>query len=80
MKTILLANLSDERKEELRREFESSAILRNRVAEVLKGKIESNRAATRSQDAYDKPAWPYLQADVVGYERALSEVISLLSK
>jgi hypothetical protein len=79
MKTSLTAGLSAQEKNELERDFHASAHLRNRIIDVLKDKAESNRRDTRSKDRYVEASWAYLQADSIGYERALFEVISLLS-
>lgn len=45
------------------------------LVEILKEKNQSKRI---SSDSYNKPAWSEFQADANGYERALTEVISLL--
>jgi hypothetical protein len=79
MKTILTAGLSDLQSEEVTREFSQSGVLRERLIDVLNGKKESLRSEVRSKTSYESPSWAYLQADANGYERAISEVISLLS-
>jgi hypothetical protein len=79
MKTILTAGLSDLQSEEVTREFSQSGVLRERLIDVLNGKKESLRSEVRSKASYESPSWAYLQADANGYERAISEVISLLS-
>lgn len=78
MKTILLKGLSEQHADEMRQKFAASAHIRNRVIEVLREKIHTNNKATRTKDAYGVANWAFLQADGVGYERALTEVISLL--
>jgi hypothetical protein len=78
MKTSLTKGLDVEKTKELKVEFASSTFLRERLRQLLDEKIQTNRTATTSKDAYGNPNWAYLQADAVGYERALKEVISLL--
>ena len=79
MKQSWITGLKDEHKEEMKREFISSALLRARLTNLAANKIEESRIATRSKNNYENASWAYLQADQIGYERALSEIISLLS-
>jgi hypothetical protein len=79
MKTIITAGLSKVQSEEVTREFNQSAVLRERLIDVLNGKKESLRSEVRSKTSYDSPSWAFFQADSNGYERAISEMISLLS-
>lgn len=78
MKTILTAGLDEQKKKEVTQDFVGAVALRAQLSKVLEGKIASNRKDTFSKDAYASPSWAYLQADNVGYERALREVISLI--
>lgn len=79
MKIAWTSGLSKERAAEMRREFASSAILRERLIKLANDKIENRRRVSRSTEMYDKAAWAYHQADSIGYERALCEIISLIS-
>ena len=79
MKTAWTKGLTGERREEMEREFDSSALLRSRLTSLLEEKIDTNRLTARGVKCYENPAWPYLQADARGYERALYEIISLIS-
>lgn len=79
MKTSITSGLSKEKAEEVVREFNASGILRDRLIDVLNVKKESLRTEVRSKTSYDNPSWAYFQADANGYERAISELISLLS-
>lgn len=79
MKTSITSGLSKEKSEEVVREFNASGILRDRLIDVLNVKKESLRTEVRSKTSYDNPSWAYFQADANGYERAISELISLLS-
>lgn len=79
MKTSWTKGLSPDKKEEIKREFDASGILRERLKLILEEKMEVARKGSLSKDAYQSPNWAYLQADAVGVQRALEEVISLLS-
>jgi hypothetical protein len=78
MKTVWTKGLSEQQKEEIRGAFNGSANLRSRLTAILNEKIESRRKDSIGVDKYNSPGWAYIQADTVGYERALNEVISLI--
>lgn len=78
MKLTWTADLPEERQREIERSFHASYITRQRLEEILRDKINTARKATRSNDRYTSPSWAYQQADSIGFERALEEVISLL--
>jgi len=78
MKTSITAGLTKEKEAEVKASFLSSLAFRERLEEVLRKKIDSNNKSTRSKDAYGIANWAYLQADAVGYERALEEICALL--
>lgn len=46
-----------------------------RLSDILTRKVKSNS----SQD-YDKASWPFYQADNNGYNRALTEVLTLIKE
>ena len=79
MKTVWTKGLDKEHINELRGDFTSSLVTRKRLEVLLSGKISDALKGTRTKDGYDCPNWAYKQADSVGYQRALHEVISLLS-
>lgn len=80
MKVSLLKGLNTEQqKEEMGLIFSHSSLLRKQIAKVLLDKVNTNNTATRTKDAYGISNWAFLQADAVGYERAMREVVALLS-
>lgn len=79
MKTTWFGGMNASQKEIMRSEFNSSAGLRLRLAELLKDKIDAKRTTVRGDDMYSVPNWELRQADAIGYEKALLEVISLIS-
>lgn len=79
MKTTWTKGLENDKKEELKGDFLRSHYIRIRLIDMLNEKIDTNRTATRTKDNYDKPNFGVIVADSIGYERALTEVISLLT-
>ena len=78
MKLTWTADIPEERRKEIERAFHSSGVLRERLAEILTDKVKNVRKAMRGVDRYKDASWPYFQADAIGYERALEEIISLV--
>ena len=77
MKTTWTAGIDDEqRKVDIKSAFKSSTVVRKRLKEICDTKTTSS--FNTSKDQYDTPNWTYLQADMVGYHRALKEISSLL--
>ena len=80
MKLAWTKGLSAEAKEAIRKEFEASGLLRERVNTIIQDKINSARKESTLKSSYDNPNWAYLQADLVGFVRALEELQSIFSK
>lgn len=80
MKTVWTKGMDEKRKEEMQKEFQSASALRSRLTELLESKIAVANSELRTKSNYEEPSWAFKQADGIGYERALYEVISLLSK
>jgi hypothetical protein len=77
MKTLWTAGIKDEqRKSDIESAFKSATVVRKRLRELCEAKTVSS--FNTSKDQYDTPNWTYLQADMVGYHRALKEICSLL--
>lgn len=49
------------------------------LRKIILHKLESKHAERRSKKAYEHPNWPYYQADLVGAERELEELLDLLT-
>lgn len=56
----------------------NSVSLFERLKEIIDNKIDTARKEGLSSKSYDKPSWPMYQADKVGYERALREILELI--
>lgn len=80
MKTSWVQGLDKELVADIRQNFKESLVVRRRLEEMLNAKISSSQRTSRSKDAYTNPNWAYLQADARGYERALQDVIDLISE
>lgn len=78
MKTVWTKGLNAEQTTELKKDFVGSVILRKRLQAIIEEKIKASRDASMGKDGYENPNWAYLQADARGYERAMSEIISLI--
>lgn len=78
MKTNWTSGLDKDQARDVRADFISAQLLRKRLTQLLEEKIETKRTALRKDQSYDKPNWQNYVADGIGYERALTEVISLL--
>lgn len=79
MKTVWTKGLDEQLVKDLKGDFLSSQVLRNRLKEIVEDKINESAVKSRSKDNYSSPNWAYEQADSKGYERALTEIISLIS-
>lgn len=79
MKTSWTKGLAEQQSNEIKESFQHSVTMRQRLSVLLEEKIASSAVNSRSKDNYALAGWPYLQADSVGYERALKEVISLIA-
>ncbi len=79
MKTSLTNGLNEELAANVEQEFRQSGLLRERLTILLRSKVDTVRIEARSKKTYENPSWAYFQADANGYERAIFELISLLS-
>lgn len=79
MKKSWLSGLEGDSIEVMKGDYERSLYLRQRLKEMIETKMKSSETEATSKDSYKDPNWAYLQADLVGYKRALKEVIELIS-
>lgn len=78
MKTLWTKGLIKEDELELRGEYINAHLVRKRLTKLIEDKISTASKSSMSKEGYDCPNWAYKQADKVGYNRALAEVISLI--
>jgi hypothetical protein len=56
------------------------SIISNRASlEALEGILESMLKEAPATDDYESPSWAYKQADRIGYNRALNQVLDLIN-
>lgn len=79
MKTSITAGLSPADEFNVKGEYLGSPVLRKRLVELLLKKQEQSYKERISKTTYESPNWGLIQADGVGYERAINELISLIS-
>lgn len=79
MKTSLVTGLDAQLASEVKSEYLGSQMLRKRIVAVMLKKQDASLKKRRKEDIYDSPNFALLQADQIGYERAISELIELIS-
>lgn len=79
MKKSWVQSLETQQASDVRANYVGSNIMRKRLVKMLQDKLDEACTTSRSKIGYDNPNWAYLQADVRGYERALQEVINLIT-
>jgi hypothetical protein len=79
MKSTWVKGLSPQEKLDCESEFRAAARLRERLKGLLEEKVDIARTKARSGNTYDSPNWSLVQADSIGYERAIFEIISIIS-
>lgn len=79
MKTSWTQGVGKELSIDITQNFKESLVMRRRLCQLIDKKLQDSWVTSASSTSYDNPNWPYLQADARGYERALREIISLVS-
>lgn len=64
--------------QDIKAAFVESYLLRKRLKEILSDKFDSKVKTSMSNDNFDSPAWAYIQAEAIGYSKAMKEIINLL--
>lgn len=80
MKTSWTKGLDEQKVKDIRDLYKQSHIVRKRLQVILMELIEDKRKGQVLEALYDKPNWAYHQADRTGYERAIRDVIELISE
>lgn len=78
MKKSWTLGLDAVKKDEVINEYHASATLRRRLVAMLEKTRSDAQAKSLREAHYESPNWGYIQADSVGYQRALSEIIDLI--
>ena len=64
---------------EIKGDYISSRLVRKRLTKILEDKIKESYTNSILKSSYENPNWALKQADNVGFERALKEVIELIT-
>ena len=78
MKSSWTLGCKPQQMEEVRKEYASSPVLRERLHKLLQDKLDVSEQTSQAKVNYEKPSWAYHQADANGYKRAINEIISLI--
>lgn len=49
------------------------------IAKILTQDLEAEVKRARSEEAYESPSWPLIQADSIGAQRTLRKVIDIVT-
>lgn len=80
MKRSWTAGLTDaSKKAEITAQFEGSSLMRQRLKELIQKKQETARVASLSKEDYKDANWAFKQADSIGYQRAMEEIMDILN-
>jgi len=79
MKTDWWKHLPTNQQAERKETVERSKLMREATLDVVQQKLKDLEKLQESKSNYESPAWPMLQADYIGYRRALHEMIDLLT-
>lgn len=79
MKIRWTQGLDNELSRDIKESYKDSKVLRKRLTTMLQDIIEEKRKGQVLEALYDSPNWSYIQADRVGYERAIRDIIELIS-
>lgn len=78
MKVSITLGLDKQTAAGIVQDFKSAKLLRKRLQKLIDDKKEEAVATAYAKASYEIPNWPYVQADRVGYIRALKEIVDLL--
>lgn len=68
-----------DKKEDIKLILENSTVIRQQLAKIIDGQLQSLSQSEISETAYDNPNWAEKQAHRNGRRQALSEILRLIS-
>ncbi len=80
MKTRWTMGLDEQNTKDIKQLYKEASRIRARLNQMLVDIMNEKRKGATLESLYDSPNWPYLQADRVGYERAIRDVIELIGE
>ncbi len=75
----ILKQFDKDKHEEITSRFLENEDLINAVKTAINEKISDSFSRMTATSSYNNPSWAYYQADQLGYQRALKELIDLIS-
>lgn len=78
MKIAWTQGMKEGEKAQFINDFNGSKPVRDRLVEILRQRIDENRARQISMDGFDCPNWGFKQAAYNSKEKTLLEIIDLL--
>lgn len=78
MYTKWTAHLDKDKQHEFKMQVSGAMPVIKRLLSFLEDELTASKEAGLSKSSYDSPAWPYMQADNLGEQRAYNRVIHLL--
>jgi hypothetical protein len=78
MKASWLQGLDEQLAKDVSGDFKSSLVTRKRLATLLEEKVKEKENSSLSAEEYNVANWAYKQADLVGYKRAIRDVLNLI--
>ena len=78
MKTVWTKGLEGDAQRDMVGSYRASTVLRRKLHSICKDKAES--AFKLGKEGYNCPNWQLMQADTIGYQRALKEIQSLIEE
>lgn len=76
---VLFVGLEEKDKVLFVQKYQSSKDIRDRIAEIIQYRLDAAIKSVEKEKLYEVPNWEYVQADNVGYRRALRECLTLLT-
>lgn len=80
MKSSWLKGLDPERAKDVRGDYLSSLVTRKRLIEICEERIKTADKTSLNKEGYDIANWALKQADLIGYKRAIEEIINLINE
>lgn len=74
------AGLSPEEEKELVKHLKGCSMVFERLSSILDQRVKGSVDKQLSSNLYELPNWALVQADAIGYQRALKEVITLIKE
>ena len=77
-KSSWFAGLDKQKAGEVKASLYASEVVMKRLRHIVERRIEASYQAQRSETNYNDPNWALKQADYIGHQRALKEILDLI--